>query len=269
MASADSLTVIFEIHRHFWFLIFLQPVPRVPTSTPQKPVSCAGNDNTMTPEDVLSLVLAIISGVCWTTVYITAIRIGFKEQTYAIPLIALSLNFAWEVIYGIGGIFTIGNLQSWINFTWAIADVIILYTYFRFGRSEFPPFLTRQFFIAGSILVFVAGFAVQAAFIAQFDDMAPIYAAFLQNTLMSGLFIGMFVSREGMRGQSLVIALCKWIGTLAPTINFGIVTFTPLVLIVGCVCCVLDLVYIGLIALAQGKGGNFVEPVEDLESSDL
>jgi hypothetical protein len=222
----------------------------------------------MAPADVLSLVLAVISGVSWTTVYITAIRIGFKEQTYAIPLIALSLNFAWEVIYGVGGVITIGNLQSWINFTWAIADAVIVYNYFRFGRSEFPPFITRQFFIAGSILIFAVGFAVQAAFIAQFDDMAPVYAAFLQNTLMSGLFIAMFVSREGIRGQSLVIAICKWIGTLAPTIAFGIITFTPLVLIVGCVCCVLDLVYIGIVALAQRHGGNFAEPVGDSESSE-
>jgi hypothetical protein len=226
----------------------------------------------MTPGDILSLILAIISGVCWTTVYITAIRVGFKEHTYAIPIVALSLNFAWEGIYGVGGVFAVGNLQSWINFTWAIADAIIVYTYFQFGRSEFPPFLTRQFFIAGSILVFAVGFAVQAAFIAQFDDMAPVYAAFLQNALMSGLFIGMFISREGARGQSLVIAICKWIGTLAPTISFGILTFTPLVLIVGCVCCVLDLIYIGLIALAQRNEEAFAElaePVEDSESSDL
>ena len=216
-------------------------------------------------DDILSLILSIISGICWTTVYLSAIRIGFKEQTYAIPLVALSLNFAWEIIYGVGGIFTIGNLQSWINFIWAILDAVVVYNYFRFGRSEFPPFLTRQFFITGSILAFATGFAIQAAFIAQFDDMAPVYAAFLQNTLMSGLFISMIVSREGMRGQSLVIAVCKWIGTLAPTISFGIVTFTPLVLILGCVCCVLDLVYIGLVVLAQRNGGNFAEPVEASE----
>src|SRR5689334_14837729 len=33
---------------------------------------------------------------------------------------------------------------------------------------------------------------------------------------MSGLFIAMFVGRRGSRGQSLVIAGAKWIGTLAP-----------------------------------------------------
>jgi hypothetical protein len=37
---------------------------------------------------------------------------------------------------------------------------------------------------------------------------------------MSGLFIAMFVARRGARGQSLVIAAGKWLGTVAPTIIF-------------------------------------------------
>jgi hypothetical protein len=38
---------------------------------------------------------------------------------------------------------------------------------------------------------------------------------------MSGLFIAMFVARRGPRGQSILLAVAKWIGTLAPTILFG------------------------------------------------
>jgi hypothetical protein len=48
------------------------------------------------------------------------------------------------------------------------------------------------------------------------------YSAFLQNLLMSVLFIDMFVKRGGREGQSLTIAVNKWIGTLAPTILFGV-----------------------------------------------
>jgi hypothetical protein len=221
----------------------------------------------MALEDFLSILLPAISGISWTVVYVSAIRLGFKDQTYAIPVIALSLNYAWEVIYGIGGIVIVRNFQSIINLIWAILDSVIVYSYFRFGRSEFPPFITRQFFITGSIFIFAAGFAVQAAFISQFRYMAPVFTAFLQNTLMSGLFIAMFISREGIRGQSMVIAVCKWIGTLAPTIMFGIITFTPFVLILGCVCCVLDLAYIVLIALAQRSGGTFFQVAEPLDDT--
>lgn len=81
---------------------------------------------------------------------------------------------------------------------------------------------------------------------------------------MSGLFISMFIAREGSRGQSLTIAVCKCVGTLAPSILFGVLEFRPLVLIVGIVCLVLDLVYIGLIANVKRNGGTFSPlPLED------
>ncbi|WP_314196352.1 hypothetical protein [uncultured Arthrobacter sp.] len=44
------------------------------------------------------LFLTIVSGVAWTVVYAEAIRLGFRERTYAIPAAALALNFAWEAI---------------------------------------------------------------------------------------------------------------------------------------------------------------------------
>jgi hypothetical protein len=219
--------------------------------------------------DLLALFLSIVSGISWTIVYISAIRIGFKDKTYAIPVLALALNFAWELIYGLGGvIIDPKSLQSWINLTWGFADAVIVYNYFVFGKSEFPPSLTRRIFFAGSVLIFVVAFAVQAAFIVQFKDEAPIYAAFLQNTLMSGLFLGMFVAREGMRGQSLTIAVSKCIGTLAATIVFSVITFTPLVLIVGIVCFVLDTIYIGLIANVKRHGATF-DPVSVEDGPEL
>ena len=83
--------------------------------------------------------------------------------------------------------------------------------------------------------------------------MAPIYAAFLQNALMSGLFIAMLVSRGGMRGQSLTIAIGKFLGTLAPVVEFS--GGSNLVLIIGSVIVVLDLTYIGLVAHIKRHGG--------------
>ena len=45
--------------------------------------------------------LTAISGLAWTIVYIDAIRIGFRQKTYAIPMAALGLNFAWESTYAV------------------------------------------------------------------------------------------------------------------------------------------------------------------------
>jgi hypothetical protein len=76
-------------------------------------------------------------------------------------------------------------------------------------------------------------------------------AAFLQNLLMSGLFIAMFVARRGPRGQSIVIAVAKWIGTLAPTIALGALAGSAFIFGVGVLCSVLDLAYLGLLIWAR------------------
>ncbi|MFE4226308.1 hypothetical protein ACFRJ8_00295 [Arthrobacter sp. NPDC056886] len=196
----------------------------------------------------MTLFLTIVSGLAWTVVYVDAIRIGFRDRTYAIPAAALGLNFAWEVIYSARSIATGITAQGVFNIAWGLADVVIVYTFLRFGRSELPGWVTRRLFIGWAVLLGVTSFAVQLLFVAEFGwDDAARYAAFLQNLLMSGLFIAMFVARGGRRGQTLLIAVAKWIGTLAPTIAFGWQGNSPLILGVGILCSIFDLVYIWLL----------------------
>jgi hypothetical protein len=168
------------------------------------------------------------------------------------PIVALCLNIAWESTYAIHDLMISPSLQAYVNLTWAIADLGIVYTYLRFGRSELPGFVSRSRFISWSVLIFGAAYAIQWLFIAQFGIYwAPRYAAFLQNLLMSGLFIAMFVSRGGKRGQSLIIAVAKWLGTLAPTLLIGLLQHSPFILGLGLLCCVFDLVYIWLLIGAK------------------
>jgi hypothetical protein len=206
----------------------------------------------------LILFLTVVSGVAWTAVYVEAVRIGFRDRSYAIPAAALALNFAWEVIYASRSVATVLSVQGVFNIVWALADVAILYTFFRFGRAELPPWVTRKLFLGWALLLGVTAFAVQLLFVAEFGwDAAPRYSAFLQNLLMSGLFIAMFAARGGARGQSLLVAVAKWIGTLAPTIVFGWFASSPLILGVGALCSVFDLVYIGLMLRARtGPSGT-------------
>jgi hypothetical protein len=200
-----------------------------------------------------SLFLTALSGVAWTIVYIASIRIGFKQQTYAMPIAALGLNIAWEWIYSIHDLVTAPGPQGYVNLVWAMADVVILYTFFRYGRAELPAFVSRPVFIAWGVAILAASVAIQLLFIGEFglvDMRAAQYSAFLQNLLMSGLFIAMFVARRGARGQSLTIGLAKWIGTLAPTLVFGAIRHSPFILGMGILCSVFDLAYIALLLWA-------------------
>jgi len=191
--------------------------------------------------------LTVISGLAWTIVYISSIWIGFRHKTYTIPMAALALNFAWESTYAVHDLAASLSPQGLVDLVWALADLVIVYTFFAFGRGEFPRFVTRPMFAAWGILVFGASYAVQWLFMAQFGaNDAARYSAFLQNLLMSGLFIAMLVARRGLRGQTLTIAIAKWLGTLAPTILIGVLGNSPFILGIGIMCSVFDLAYIGL-----------------------
>jgi hypothetical protein len=67
----------------------------------------------------------------------------------------------------------------------------------------------------------------------------------------------MLLLRKNTKGQNLTVAIAKWIGTLAPTILFGIMLENNLVLILGIFCCVFDMIYIWL--LWNYKPTNFTE----------
>ena len=198
----------------------------------------------------MELFLTALSGVAWTVVYMDAIRIGFKHETYAMPIAALSLNIAWECVYSIHDLVNAPGPQGYINLAWAFADVAILYTFFRYGRAELPAFVTRPLFIAWGVVILGASVAIQLLFIGEFglvDMRAAQYSAFLQNLLMSGLFIAMFVARRGARGQSVTIGFAKWIGTLAPTLVFGAIRHSRFIFGIGVLCSAFDLAYIALL----------------------
>jgi hypothetical protein len=102
---------------------------------------------------VLIAFLTLVSGIAWTVVYAEAIRVGFRDRTYAMPIAALCLNFAWESTYAVHDLVTAPSLQAYVNLVWAIADLGIVYTYLRFGRSELPGFISRSQFIVWSLLL--------------------------------------------------------------------------------------------------------------------
>ncbi|MEU9303047.1 hypothetical protein [Streptomyces sp. NPDC048269] len=216
----------------------------------------------------MDLMLTLVSGIAWTVVYVEAIRVGLRDRTYAMPVAALALNFAWESIYAVRE-FTSGSAgvsaQGVVHVVWAAADVVIIATYLRFGRAEHPRFVTRPLFAAWSGLVFGTAFAVQGLFLAHFGmHDATRYSAFLQNLLMSGLFIGLYAARQGPRGQSLTIAVAKWLGTLAPTLLFGVLEDSPFILGLGILCSVFDLVYIGLLLRDRHRPAGAGAPFRSL-----
>ncbi|HLA12375.1 MAG TPA: hypothetical protein VJ023_17445 [Pyrinomonadaceae bacterium] len=211
--------------------------------------------------ETLKLVLTIISGLCWTIVYVDGIRIGFRDKSYAIPFYALALNFAWELLYTYFGLKTNGiTVQNVVNAVWFAFDIGILCTYFRFGQKYFWRHTDLDFndkfaFLGWSMLGLITALAVEYAFLKEFGvAKGAAYSAFPQNLIMSILFIAMLVKRGSREGQSMTIAVNKWIGTLAPTILYGLIgeggfpNGSILILTTGLFCSVFDLTYIWMLS---------------------
>lgn len=194
----------------------------------------------------MEMFLILLSGICWSIVYLELIRLGFKEKTYGMPLFALGLNLVWEAIYTyttlLSEAYGPAGVQAYVNLVWFLLDIVILITYFKYGMKYFPKNLSPKFFVPGSILVLLASAAVQLIFLIEFGlRMSPVYSAFIQNFVMSVLFLALLFGRQGTEGQSMVIAIAKWIGTLAPTILFR---SNMLALGFGLLCSVFDIIYI-------------------------
>lgn len=204
----------------------------------------------------MNIFLTLLSGIGWMIVYEECIRLGFRDKTYSMPFFALGLNFAWEFLNFFGEIMfnwhgpMVGMtlIQTAVNGFWAGLDIIILITYFKYGKKEWPKNAKEIWFTPWSILGIICCFALQIVFIVEFDGvLAAQYSAFIQNLIMSILFIGLYIKRGSMEGQSLLLAVAKWIGTLAPTILFGFIEYNALVIVFGLFCSVFDLIYIWLL----------------------
>jgi hypothetical protein len=204
--------------------------------------------------ETIKLVLTLVSGICWTVVYIDGIRLGIRDNSYAIPFYALAFNISWELLQTFYGFRSTLSVQTVINAVWFLFDAGILFTYFKYGRKYFSRKLPPGAFIGWSLLGLITAFCVEFAFIREFGvAVGAGYSAFLQNLLMSVLFIDMLVKRGSREGQSLAIAVNKWLGTLAPTLLFGIIgdggfpNGSFLILVLGILCSAFDLIYIRLL----------------------
>jgi hypothetical protein len=212
----------------------------------------------------LANMLALLSGICWLSVYVVALREGFKRQSYLIPLEALALNVVWEFIFG--WIWSpadpLLNGQAWVNALWFFLDVGIVYTAFKWASKDFPVDADRiQAYFLGTLFA-AAGVLGSSYYVAAHLPVHPELAivqvqavsSFLMNVLMSCLFIRMFWQNAGY--SSKAVAWLKMIGTLAVSLTYFISTgddthYYPIIWFCGPMCLALDLFYLNLLYGAE------------------
>ncbi|EPS39984.1 hypothetical protein H072_6195 [Dactylellina haptotyla CBS 200.50] len=88
------------------------------------------------PAHVVSMcnLFLMIGGGLWTLSYTLYVRESFKTRSYGMPLFALALNFAWEVVYG----FYVAEspLEKSVFILWLIIDCGMIYGMMKYARNE-------------------------------------------------------------------------------------------------------------------------------------
>ena len=199
--------------------------------------------------------------------YIIIIYKSFKDKTCGMPLFALALNLAWEFTFSF--IYPPENLlMARIMFIlWLILDLIILYTFFKYGYEnlKYKNLITKKELNIFAILDILFSIIFIILFV---NDISILYEnsivqasgfiANLQNLIMYILFVNMILNRGNTLGQSIFIAIFKWIGTLAIAIlkfsNMLPSTNTELLIIM--LIQVFDIIYIHLIYKISNRKCN-------------
>jgi hypothetical protein len=156
-------------------------------------------------------VAGIIADVLWMLAYICTIRIGFRDHTYGVPLVAVCLNFSWEFVFSLI-IRPKSKLRMGLTLLWLAIDCVIVYQLFRYGRADQIAQLQPYFvpIVIGTMVLAIIG---HITFYRTYEDPGGQEDAFAINLIMSILFVFLFFSRPDMRGLSYAAAWLKMIGT--------------------------------------------------------
>ncbi len=200
--------------------------------------------------DIL-LICQIGMGLFWIITYLLVIYKGWKDKKYGMPMVAICANIAWEFIFTF--LYPQNDLQQLITLTWLILDVVILMQFLRFAPPEYRRILSKKLLYASFLVTLIFSMFMILGIIHQFQDFEGKYAAFLQNLMMSGLFIGLLLRRGNLDGQSMGIAVCKMIGTLFAAVGFYLYFRTPLITIISMATLFYDCLYILLIYQMKRK----------------
>jgi len=144
--------------------------------------------------------------------YFAIIYRGFKDSTFGMPIAALAANLSWEAIYSFF-LDPLGDYMHILSIPWFFIDLIIAAQCLKYGGKEFTAPFVRKYFKAIFCAAIAIAFPIVYLSFYEFRDPDGVYTGFGINFMMSFLFVAMLLRREGVGGQSMYIAIFKWLGT--------------------------------------------------------
>lgn len=197
------------------------------------------------------LVLSML--VCWTVVYLITIFRTNKDKLPVMPWLALSLNISWEVIYTF--VFPYPDPRYRLGFLfWVLFDSVMFVQTLKYSKDEYNkilPGMQKYYYpvmLGAFAMLFACVFSSNYQW-TEFPDAAG-HTAYIMNMMMSALFITtLFRRQDTIGGISIWVAICKFWGSLAPTL-LGMI-YLPGVYVfpytLGICTAIIDVIYIVLV----------------------
>lgn len=151
--------------------------------------------------------------VGWLVAYAGIIYRGFADQTFGVPLAALFANLTWEFTYGflldpLGDYFHTSSIFGFL------VDTVIAWQAWTYGAAQFPNSPLGRHFRPIFLTCLAIALPVNYYGFLDLQDPDGEYTGFGINLMMSILYIKMLEDRGTPAGQSMYIAVGKWLGTL-------------------------------------------------------
>lgn len=195
-------------------------------------------------EDYITIgqMLQIGSGVFWIIAYVLIILKGFQDRTVGMPFAALCANITWEFLYSF--VYTLEPVQFTINIIWLLLDCVILFQFLIYYKEHGFGLKKKLIILVGAL---ATALLIHLGVMFEFHDWVGKYSAFGINLMMSILFVRMYLTK-GLLGQSLSIAVAKFLGSFMASILFYVLYPKSILLLILYVLIIFyDLLYIVLV----------------------
>jgi hypothetical protein len=172
----------------------------------------AAADGAAASADTLTTALNYTGFLLWSLAYVLFIVKARKDRTYGVPLVAVCLNFTWELYFAAlcplmgaakQALCTATGVLRWGLILWLVLDTVILWQLFAYGwRSDntllnrLPARGRRPIFWALLIVLLVVFLYWQYAFVNVGTDRDGNTLAWVTDLVMSVLFVRSAVFRR-------------------------------------------------------------------------
>jgi hypothetical protein len=179
------------------------------------------------------LVITVGTGcaISWLITYVLIIARTILDKTSAIPLLAVVANIVWEFIYGF--ILEPGSdYMHLLSILWFLVDLVIMFLVVKYSRDTILTYLDKEIsYLWFVFFLVISSFGLIYFSFINLSDPAGEYTGFGVNLLMTYLFIDKYFRQKTLGGQSLYVAIFKFLGTLlafVATLIEAITTVKPL-----------------------------------------